>query len=86
MNMDERIAALDASIGVAEAALVAASGRYETTLRSKPTRVAMCAAYKHRERARNALNALIDVRLDETSIQRAGWSVVENCEDGEDFS
>ena len=85
MNMDERIAALDDAIGVAEAALVAAHTRYEGLLCGSATQAAIRAAYGVQESARDHLNARIDAMLDETSIQRAGWSVVEKDGDGEDL-
>ena len=85
MNMDERVAALDASIGVAETALVDANARYEGLLCSGATQAEIRAAYGVREAARDHLNARIDAMLDETSIQRAGWSVVEKDGDGEDL-
>ena len=85
MNLDERIAALDDAIGVAETALVDASLAYQAAMCSDMSDEAVRAKRDTQDAARDHLNALIDERLDETSIQRAGWSVVEKDGDGEDL-
>ena len=85
MNMDERIAALDAAIGVAETALVDANLAYQAAMCSDMSDEAVRAKRDTQDLARDWLNGLIDKRLDETSIQRAGWSVVEKDGDGEDL-